>query len=526
TSTLISQNQRSFFLLQMETNAETHSQRERERFNNINFFLTMYCIVVLSQGLIFGLTNLTIGHFEKEFYLSRAEKVVLSSAYDFTSLLVAIPVAYYGSRWNRPKWVAGAAFVVGLGSILCAIPYMKYQIISSFEEGEELCIEEEDRTVIECGESMVPHRSEILSLFVLGQCLQGIAGMPMYILGVTFLYDHTATHSSGIYIGISELVQVLGYGLGYTVGSPNLKAPNNQALKEVGTHNFLKQQVIWWASFLLATLLSWIAFLPLLCFPSYLPGARKLRLQKEKEPLAFDKKFRYKKFGPRLKDLLRALQCLFRSPMLICHAMCKATESLTSIGASEFLPKYLENQFLLTPSLATLLTVNFTEVAENTFTSTSDLISGFLYLDEYYTAEKNIDIMKFAGKWMELENVILSETYYSCSCIKEGLTTTDTQGDFIDAIPGKCNTKCFKLPLFFAFFFSSIVFSASAAIPITLIILQSLPLNLNSLGMGVTYTTLRFFGLETCEDLRSKDSTLSFEDFIRFVLGYNSEEKI
>ncbi|KAL6085822.1 hypothetical protein STEG23_037226, partial [Scotinomys teguina] len=33
----------------------------------------------------------------------------------------------------------------------------------------------------------------------------------------------------------------------------------------------------------------------------------------------------------------------------------------------------------------------------------------------HYTAEKNNDIVKFAGKWMELENVILSELYfYSC----------------------------------------------------------------------------------------------------------------
>ncbi|KAL6031559.1 hypothetical protein STEG23_006671, partial [Scotinomys teguina] len=32
-----------------------------------------------------------------------------------------------------------------------------------------------------------------------------------------------------------------------------------------------------------------------------------------------------------------------------------------------------------------------------------------LQCQEYYTAEKNNDIMKFAGKWMELENVILSE---------------------------------------------------------------------------------------------------------------------
>ena len=28
---------------------------------------------------------------------------------------------------------------------------------------------------------------------------------------------------------------------------------------------------------------------------------------------------------------------------------------------------------------------------------------------EYYTAEKNNDILNFAGKWMELENIILRE---------------------------------------------------------------------------------------------------------------------
>ncbi|KAL6054899.1 hypothetical protein STEG23_020123, partial [Scotinomys teguina] len=33
----------------------------------------------------------------------------------------------------------------------------------------------------------------------------------------------------------------------------------------------------------------------------------------------------------------------------------------------------------------------------------------YIYTMEYYAAEKNNDTMKFAGKWMELENVILSE---------------------------------------------------------------------------------------------------------------------
>ncbi|KAL6050378.1 hypothetical protein STEG23_024982 [Scotinomys teguina] len=33
----------------------------------------------------------------------------------------------------------------------------------------------------------------------------------------------------------------------------------------------------------------------------------------------------------------------------------------------------------------------------------------YIYTMEYYAAEKNNDIVKFAGKWMELENVILSK---------------------------------------------------------------------------------------------------------------------
>ena len=33
----------------------------------------------------------------------------------------------------------------------------------------------------------------------------------------------------------------------------------------------------------------------------------------------------------------------------------------------------------------------------------------YIYTMEYYTAEKNSDILNFAGKWMELENIILSE---------------------------------------------------------------------------------------------------------------------
>ena len=38
----------------------------------------------------------------------------------------------------------------------------------------------------------------------------------------------------------------------------------------------------------------------------------------------------------------------------------------------------------------------------------------YIYTVEYYTAEKkNSDILNFAGKWMELENIILSEVTHT-----------------------------------------------------------------------------------------------------------------
>jgi hypothetical protein len=37
----------------------------------------------------------------------------------------------------------------------------------------------------------------------------------------------------------------------------------------------------------------------------------------------------------------------------------------------------------------------------------------YIYTTEYYTAIKNNEFMKFLGKWMDLENIILSEVTQS-----------------------------------------------------------------------------------------------------------------
>jgi hypothetical protein len=40
-------------------------------------------------------------------------------------------------------------------------------------------------------------------------------------------------------------------------------------------------------------------------------------------------------------------------------------------------------------------------------------VNGYTYTMEYYSAIKNNELMKLLGKWMELENIILSEVTQS-----------------------------------------------------------------------------------------------------------------
>ncbi|KAL6072183.1 hypothetical protein STEG23_011676, partial [Scotinomys teguina] len=59
----------------------------------------------------------------------------------------------------------------------------------------------------------------------------------------------------------------------------------------------------------------------------------------------------------------------------------------------------------------------------------------FIYTMEYYAAEKNNDIMKFAGKWMELENVILSEVHVGCGIVVNCLYSIESMCAILEKVP-------------------------------------------------------------------------------------------
>uniref|UniRef100_A0A2K5PZH1 Solute carrier organic anion transporter family member n=1 Tax=Cebus imitator TaxID=2715852 RepID=A0A2K5PZH1_CEBIM len=523
--------------------------------NNIRCFMVFHCILVICQGVIFGLIDVSIGDFQGQYYVKTIENLALEFSYDISSALVAIFIAFYGDRKKVICFVV-SSFLVGLGSLLCAFPSFTEESYQSKVAIEDIC--KETKVFSGC-QRRASFQSKYLSFFTLGQTVQGIAAMPLYILGITFIEESVATHSAGIYLGIAECSEIIGYAMGYVIGAPLVKVRDQSTAAENTTNNDDPDwKWTWWIIFLYAALVAWCMLIPLSCFPNNMPGSTQIRAGKRKRLHLFDKKHKDLELGIRIKDLFAGLWILMKNPVLICLALSKASESLVMMGASEFLPKYLENQFILTPTMATALaglvllpggalghllggvivsTLQMSYKALMRFIMVTSVVSLILLM---FIVSVRCNPVQFAGISEDYdgtgqlgnltapcnENCRCSSSiyssicgrddieyfspcfagctysktlnqkkaYYNCSCIKEGLTTEDGEGDFIDARPGKCDAKCNKLPLFLAFIFSTLVFSSFCSVPIILAIIRVVPETLRSLALGVSYVILRIFG--------------------------------
>ncbi|XP_014443299.1 solute carrier organic anion transporter family member 6A1 [Tupaia chinensis] len=528
-----------------------------QRFNSIRCFLICYCSVLIAQGILFDVINLSISNVQKNYLLKPSESLALSFSYDLSSCLAAIFVGYYGGRGHRVRWIAFSSFLVGSGSLLLAYPYFGSVNIHLKGEVEELC--SPMKIVDVCLKARESFQTKHLVVFILEQMMQGIARLPLFILGVTFLYDSVDTHSAGTYLGIAEASSVLGYALGYTMGVPHLKRPENNTSEHSSKYRGSEHWFwSWWLDFLVTAVISWTVIIPLLCFPQNIRGTAEIKAKKQKQLQMMENKLKNKELGRKISDLCSAVLILMKNPVFVCLSLSKATEHLIRMGAFKVLPIYLSNQFILTPQLATTLAglillpggavgyllggvivskLHMSCKALMIFTIVTCTVSLILFvlvtfiscdpgklagINEDYDGTGQLrnlsapcnadckcssliyssicgrdDIEYFSpcfGGCRSSKQLSRQKTYYNCSCVKEGLVTADEDGDFIDARAGKCDAKCYKLPLFIAFIFSTIVFTGFSGVPVTLAILRIVPNKLHSVALGITFVILRIFG--------------------------------
>nr|KAF6442340.1 solute carrier organic anion transporter family member 6A1 [Rousettus aegyptiacus] len=264
-----------------------------QRFNNINCFLIFFCILTIAQGIAFGLVDLSIDTFRRDSSLNVIASMLLSLVYDISSCLIAVFIAYYGGRGNKLKWITVSSILIGFGSLLFAFPYLGNENYRSYGETE----------------------------------------------------------------GFADASGIIGYALGYAIGAPLIKTFEDiifdaSAEDSADSHAWLRT---WWIRFVFVSIISWSTSIPLSCFSHPLQGTTRIKPEEHKMPYFVDKKQKDQELGTSIKDLFASILILIKTPIFVSLALARASESLLIIGASAFLPIYVENQFMVTPTKAATL---------------------------------------------------------------------------------------------------------------------------------------------------------------------------
>ncbi len=132
-------------------------------FNNPKWFLVWLCYFSLIQGFIVsGINNVNTTSLERRFNLPSAKVGMVSSAYDFSAGILAIPITYYGTYAHQPRMLAGSAFVMALGSFVMTLPHFTTGIYELGDKEAETCITPGNKDYYICLQIHNIHQSLIL----------------------------------------------------------------------------------------------------------------------------------------------------------------------------------------------------------------------------------------------------------------------------------------------------------------------------------------------------------------------------
>lgn len=160
-------------------------------------FLCLLCAASFLQGMtVNGFINTVVTSVERRFQLPGSHSGLIASAYDVASCLCLTFVSYFGGSGHKPRWLGCGVLVLGLGSLLFALPHFTSGPYEATGGGAAICGANQTRCLDSNPGLLGPQM-----LFVLGQLLHGAGATPLYTLGVTYLDENVASHLVSLYIG-------------------------------------------------------------------------------------------------------------------------------------------------------------------------------------------------------------------------------------------------------------------------------------------------------------------------------------
>ncbi|KAG8187152.1 hypothetical protein JTE90_020030 [Oedothorax gibbosus] len=202
-----------------------------------------------------------------------------------------------------------------------------------------------DVKVEECDEDDRPPTLAAVLFLMLGSFLKGFGNLAYYAVGLAYMDDNAKKKNTPIYFALAYALRLLGPLVGFLMSYSFLKYYENPFVDPGFGPEDPRWIGGWWMGFMVQGVLVMVFSAPIALFPRRLPGHK----------LAADTVRKGEGLVSNLAGLWAALKRLGKNPLYIFLVINTIFSVYGSFGHFIMLPKYMENQFRVSASQASLL---------------------------------------------------------------------------------------------------------------------------------------------------------------------------
>ncbi|XP_070533589.1 solute carrier organic anion transporter family member 4C1-like [Ptychodera flava] len=333
-----------------------------QRFNTAPWLAAAISTLMFVQGLVInGFVYISLSTIETRYGFPSTASGIIVATYDLTVVVLILFVSYFGATRNKSRMLGIGTVIMGFGSLMWVLPQLTsgyYNYDTGYGEEEVLCRRQENATSsTDCDEDF-ENVSYYFIIFILAQVLHGIGASPIYTVGIAYVDENVSHDRSAWYMGVLNASSIFGPCVGFLFGAIFLSFWVDPTVADDVTITPDDPSWVgaWWIGFVIGCVCAWLVAIPVGAFPHELPETKNLE---RKCTAHYNDDLELLKtksgFGRGWKDMWPATKMLLKNPtyMLVCFA--KAVMSFVLAGFTPFVPKFIENQFGLTSSVAAII---------------------------------------------------------------------------------------------------------------------------------------------------------------------------